>query len=103
MDTLKDAPQTLDMATIVRCSPDIFYSEIAEEIVLLNVKTGVYHSVDAIGGEIWRALASAQPIEAVCDAMIEAYPRHPDMVRDDTLEFIIELADRDLLVIGETR
>lgn len=83
----------------VRCSPDAFYSDISGEIVLLNAATGRYHSLDAIGGEIWHALDAAPTVDALCETMIQGYPANPDEVRADTLEFIGKLADRSLVIV----
>jgi hypothetical protein len=96
----KDGSQPLEMATVIKCSPDVFYSEVAQEAVLLNVQTGSYHSLDEIGSTIWRALATPQSVGEICAKMVEEYPANPDEVRADTLEFVGQLAERNLLIIG---
>lgn len=96
----KDGPQPLEMATVIRCSPDVFYSEVAQEAVLLNVQTGSYHSLDEIGSKIWRALATPHSVDEICARMAEEYPANPEEVRADTLEFVGQLVERNLLVIG---
>lgn len=82
---------------IVKCSPDAFYSEVSQEIVLLNVETGQYHSLDAIGGAIWRSLEAGPTVDAACEAMMRFYPGDAAAVRADTLEFLGKLADRGLV------
>lgn len=99
--TGKDGLKPLGMAARIGCAPHAFYSEVSEEIVLLNVDTGAYHSLDTVGAAIWRAIGAESTIEAVCAAMVAEYPQDPERVRTETVEFITKLAERELVIVQD--
>lgn len=93
--------QPLGTMARICCSPNAFYSEVSEEIVLLNVDTGAYHSLDTVGAAIWRAIGTDSTVEAVCAAMVAEYPGNPEVVRTETAEFIAKLVERELIVVRD--
>lgn len=99
--TGKDGLKPLGMAARIGCAPQAFYSEVSEEIVLLNVDTGAYHSLDTVGAAIWRAIGAESTIEAVCAAMVAEYPHDPERVRTETVEFITKLTERELIIVQD--
>lgn len=99
--TGKGGSQPLGMKARIGCAPHAFYSEVSDEIVLLNIDTGAYHSLDTVGAAIWRAIGTEATIEAVCTAMVADYPHDPERVRTETVEFITKLAERELVIVQD--
>lgn len=75
----------------IRPHPDVVWREVDGEVVLLNVATGQYFGLDAVGSQVWMLLQSAGPGGA-------NLTRLSAMV---TGEFEVDLAtaERDLTVL----
>lgn len=97
--TASEGVKAIDYSSVVKISPDAFFSEVAEEFVILNLNTGTYHSFDEIGRQIWLALETPRSVDSVCASLVEEYPNDADAVRADTLEFVQGLAARGLIVV----
>ena len=40
----------------VRVPQDVFFQEVEDEVVLLNLQTGMYHGLDKVGSRVWGLL-----------------------------------------------
>ncbi len=90
----------LTLASRVAAAPDLMASELAGEMVLLNLADGVYYGLDAVGAYIWQMLDQPRTVSAVVDDVVAQY--HVDRVRceDDVLTFLGDLSTRGLVVVA---
>ncbi|MFA6449417.1 MAG: PqqD family protein [bacterium] len=75
--------------------------EIEGETVLLDLKSGVYYSLNEVGSEIWRLLADKATEEELVDAITAKYEVAKDEAARDVSELIKDLSGEGL-IIGET-
>jgi hypothetical protein len=95
--TMKELP-SLDA---VRFAPhtSVVAREVGEEMVLLDLNTGVYFSLNAVGTVVWQALErGATPAEA-CLALTDGYDVSLETARADVTAFLRQLVQAGL---GET-
>lgn len=92
----------LTLASRVIAAPDLMASDLAGELVLLNLADGVYYGLDSVGAHIWRLLDQTPTVRAVVDDVVAQY--HVDRVRceDDVLTFLGDLSARGLVVVVAT-
>jgi hypothetical protein len=90
-------PLTLDSR--VAAVPELMTSDLAGEMVLLNLTDGVYYGLDAVGADIWRSIGRPRTVRAVVDDVVARY--HVDRARceDDVLTFLGELDAHGLVVV----
>ena len=90
-------PLTLDAR--VAAASGLMASDLAGEMVLLNLADGVYYGLDAVGAHIWRLLDEPRTVRAVVDDVVAQY--HVDRVRceDDVLTFLGDLSTHGLVVV----
>jgi PqqD family protein of HPr-rel-A system len=75
----------------------VVYAELDDEAVLLDVETGVYFGLNAIGTQIWNALQQgASPAEIVRQVLAE-YEVEPPALQADVAEFLATLQARGLI------
>ncbi len=77
--------------------PDVAFRQIEEEIVLLNLKTGQYFSLDEVGARIWSHLMETHTLEATIETMLEEYQVEPEQLYEDITEFIAQLQSHGLI------
>lgn len=78
--------------------PDVVARAVADEMILLDLETGVYFTLNSVGAFIWRAIESGSDGEAVIDAIVNHYEVEPDVATADYDEYVGALVAEGLLV-----
>lgn len=64
-------------------------SDIAESVVILNLKDGVYYELKEVGTRVWNLIQQPRSVQSVLEKLLEEY------------EVDTERCERDLLVLAE--
>ena len=83
-----------------RIPDEVIFRELDGEAVVLNLDTGIYFGLDAVGTRIWQLLVERKPLKAVLDSLIDEYEAPPDRLQRDLLAFVERLDDKGLLSRG---
>jgi hypothetical protein len=79
-------------------------SELAGQEVILNLQSGVYYGLDAVGAFIWKQLQSPRAVAEIRDAMIAQYNVDATRAERDLLALLEQLRQTGLIEIkNETR
>ncbi len=87
-------PVALD--SIVAPSDDAVFRELEGESVLLNLETGMYYGLDAVGTRAWQLAASGGPLRAVHGALVQEYDAAPEVIEQDLLSLAEALVEKGL-------
>ena len=87
-------------ATIVALS-DVLVSEFGNELVLLNLRDGVYYGLEDVGARIWALLKQPVTLTAIRDAIVSEYEVEPTSCERDVRALVEELATKGLVEIRE--
>ncbi|MCB9026648.1 MAG: PqqD family protein [Bdellovibrionaceae bacterium] len=77
---------------------DVVTQENKDGSFLLHMQTGVYFGLDTVANEIWLQLKEPQNIESLTNYLVDQYQITKDQARTDSLEFISELENNNLVV-----
>jgi len=69
---------------------------LGEEAVLLNVESGVYFGLDAVGTRIWQLLIAGSSAEEIVSRMQDEYAAAPIQLETDVRAFLALLAAKKL-------
>ena len=83
-----------------RIPDEVIFRELDGEAVVLNLDTGIYFGLDAVGTRIWRLLEERKPLKAVLETLIDEYEAPPDRLQRDLLAFVERLDDKGLVSRG---
>ena len=83
-----------------RIPEEVIFRELDGEAVVLNLDTGIYFGLDAVGTRIWRLIEERKPLKAVLDTLIDEYEAPPDRLQRDLLAFVERLDNKGLLSRG---
>lgn len=72
-------------------------AELDEEVILLNVETGVYFGLDAIGTTIWSAIEKGATEDEIFAQLSAEYEVEPNQLRSDLSNFIAALTEQGLV------
>lgn len=76
--------------------------ELSGESVILNLKSGIYYGLDAIGAEIWKLIQEPRTANDIREAILRDYDVDPSQCERDLLVLLEELAASELIEIIET-
>jgi len=84
--------------------PDgIVFQSLQDEMVLLNLHTGVYFGLNAVGARMWQLIQAHQntPLNEVLDALVDEYDVPSDRCAGDLLTLVARLEENRLLEIDQ--
>jgi hypothetical protein len=88
---------TGSLDTSVHIPKDVVFRELDGEAVILNLESGMYFGLDAIGTRIWRLVEEHGSLRAVWEAMQREFEAPGETLRSDLLTFIDELSAKGLV------
>ncbi len=91
--------QTVTLNDRVKIPAGVIFQKVGEEIVFLNLDTGIYFGLDPIGSRIWDLLVEKETLQAVFESMKEEYEVAPEELRKDILLLVQELQAKRLVEI----
>lgn len=80
---------TISPSTVVVVASNLVACELGEDVAILNVATGVYYGLDAVGARVWKLLKGPSTVGDIRDAIVCAY------------DVDAERCERDLIVLVE--
>ena len=80
-------------------SEDALFRELDAEAVLLNLRTGVYYGLDAVGTRAWQLLVEHGDLAHVRDVMLDEYDVDRGALEQDLLDLGRQLHDAGLCSI----
>jgi hypothetical protein len=83
-----------------RIPEEVVFRELDGEAVILNLDTGIYFGLDAVGTRIWRLIEERKSLRMVLDTLVDEYEAPPDRLQRDLLEFVERLTGKGLLSQG---
>ena len=96
-DVAMTPPLTLDSR--VSASPDLLASDLAGEMVLLNLADGVYYGLDAVGAHLWHLLESPHSVRALVDDVTTHFDVERTQCEGDVLAFLGDLSAHGLVLV----
>jgi len=77
---------------------------VADEAILINVKTGTYYSLNGIGGRVWQWIENEKSIGEMVSALTQDYDVTEENALKDIGGLLAELSNEGLIKIssGET-
>jgi len=85
--------------TRVGQSPDAIAAEVGGEIVLLNVATGYFHQLNAVGSYVWRQIADPQTLAELGARALRDFEADAATCRREIHDFVQDLQARGLVRI----
>ena len=87
----------MNLPTSVIVSSEVMARQVGEEVVLLDLASGNYFGLDAVGARIWQLITDGSTPEQVVAALVREYAVEEDTARSDTSRLLAELAAQGLV------
>ena len=87
--------------SIVVASTNQISSDLGEEVVILNLKDGVYHGLDSVGARIWKLLQDSKTVEDILNILLEEYDVELERCERDLLALLEKLGQEGLIEVKD--
>ena len=81
----------------VRVPEHVVYRDFADETVILNLETGMYHGLNATAAKMLETLSSGVPVSEAIDRLSSEFGQPRDVIERDVLALCRTLGERGLI------
>lgn len=85
------------MSTKIR-REDLLTAPVGQDLIMMSLETGQYHSLIGVGPRIWELLAEPTTEDAIVSQLQAIYDVPPDVCASEVSTFLAELRKRGLVV-----
>jgi Coenzyme PQQ synthesis protein D (PqqD) len=71
------------------------------EAIMINLATGIYYSMDGVGGSIWKLIEAGHTLEGIVAATAARYDAAPEHVAQDVRRVAEELVREGLITVSD--
>lgn len=89
----------LDRGARVRRCGDLLAADVDGEMVMMDVETGVYFGLDAIGTDIWKRIEAPVTVADLAAGLAGDYDAAPETIERDVLALLTDMAARGLVEV----
>jgi hypothetical protein len=87
----------MNLASQVSIPKEVMSRQVGDELVILDLASGIYFGLDAVGTRIWQLLQEGKPLAEICDVMTGEYEVSTSQMQEDLLRLVAELQARGLV------
>lgn len=85
------------LASRVKANTDVVFRDLQGELVLLNLKTGVYFGLDRVGTRMWQLLHERHSLHEVLATLLDEYDVAESRCARDLIGFVGALVENELV------
>jgi hypothetical protein len=90
----------MTLGSIVHASPDQVSCDLQGEAAILNLRTGIYYGLDAVGAAIWKLIEQPRTVASIREAVVAEFDVQPETAERDLFDLLGGLSAEGLI---ETR
>jgi hypothetical protein len=94
--------RTVSLENTVTLGKDTVFRELDGEAVILDLGSGTYFGLNAVGTRIWQLIDQHGRLAVVLDELCQEYDADRDVLQRDLLELVGRLADARLVDMPRT-
>jgi len=77
------------------------FSDLGDEVAILDLKSGTYYGLDAVGARIWGLIQEPRTVEEIHNTLISEYEVEPHRCKLDLIMLLQDLAEQELIEIRD--
>ncbi len=82
----------------IQRNPDMLFSHIDDEVVMMSIETGEYYGLNPVASRIWELLEHPHTMEQLIDKLLQEFDIDESTCRRDVQTFLKQLAGKQLIV-----
>ena len=89
----------INLESVVEARPTTASCELEGEAVILNLDSGLYHGLNAVGSRIWELVQESRSVASVRDVLLEEFDVDDETCRQDLLGILEEMQRAGLIEV----
>lgn len=85
----------------VRVADDVLFRDLGDDVVLLDLRSGVYFSLDPVGARVWHLLDRAPVLREIVGSLIDEYDVTEARCAADLVRLVTEMRERGLVEVSD--
>ena len=77
----------------------VMVRQLGDECVMLDMASGYYFGLDAVGARIWQLLSETSSLAEIVERLAQEYDVTPEQAESDLVRFVEELKANGLLSV----
>ena len=98
LEAFKQIAYQMQMPAPVKAPSKYFETAIDDEIVLMNIDTGSFHSLKGPSVQIWNRIDGTRSTEKILSELVEQYDVEPEICSKDVSGFLCDLTQAGFVV-----
>jgi hypothetical protein len=90
----------MDLTTRMQIPAQVMARAVGDETVILDLASGTYFGLDAVGARIWQLMSEGKSLAETCDVMLDEYDVTREALERDVLDLATKLVEQKLLTLG---
>jgi coenzyme PQQ synthesis protein D (PqqD) len=86
------------LAARIRVPDHVVHREFADDTVILNLESGMYHGINATGARMLEALQASASVDVAIDTLSSEFEQPRDVIERDVLSLCRTLEERGLII-----
>ncbi|MBI4647124.1 MAG: lasso peptide biosynthesis PqqD family chaperone, partial [Bacteroidia bacterium] len=74
--------------SVVSQNPDILFSNIEGETVMMSIHKGEYYGLNPVSSRIWELIAAPVSIKQICDILMQEYEVSSEQCEHEVIDFL---------------
>jgi hypothetical protein len=91
--------QMISLKSTIIATQNQVSSDLGEETAILNLKNGMYYTLDETGTWIWNLIQKEKTVGQIRDAILDIYEVDPESCEHDLFALLQDLAAEELIEI----
>lgn len=91
--------QKISLETVISRKEEVTTAELDGDICMLDIETGKYYALDAVGSDIWSLISDPRTTRDIIAQLLKAYEIDEETCQSQVLDFLGELNEKNMLVI----
>ena len=92
--------QSITLETTVKHIDGVFWQDVVEDVVMLDVEKGQYFGAENTGAHIWRLFEQPVTVAVACDQMMDDYDVDRETCEAEVLSFVTQLHEAGLVEVA---
>lgn len=92
-------PVAISESSVVKVSADQVSCDLAGEAAILNLATGIYFGLDAVGARVWSLIQEPRTVRDITGVLVEEYEVEGPQCEADLVSLLAEMAAAGLVEI----
>ena len=84
-------------------NPNVIHEVIDGEVVIVNLNTGNYYSIEKLGAAIWSFIDTAAALDQITDAIADRYEGNRKDIEIAVNKLVNQLVEEDIIVLDKSR